>query len=185
MTNLAPSPRVTRHSLTPSVTRSPVLSLSAKLRALLDDPSPTSDLPVVGPVTAAALRDLAAIPEPADATPEQVESMLARLSLAKPKRGSGDAEAAELVKIYARALRGVAAVDLAYAYDKIVAEDRWFPGVERILDLASLSRGQRSYYRSRARRIVQRHEREWSPPGELADADALRSILPQPHGDGA
>lgn len=148
--------------------------MPAKLNDLVLSHTHHSDLPVVGPVSATALREFLDSPEPPCAAQKQVEGMLAKLSIALPKSQSTDVEANARVEIYWQALRDVPLTDLHYAFTKLVQSARFFPTVKEILEAAAYPAMMRSYRKGRAKILLLKHEREWTDPAALI-GDAERA----------
>lgn len=136
--------------------------LSDKLSALLV----SSDSPVVGPNTVAELRAWIAVPrtEPDLPTMERVENLVARLSLATKERAASPAEAKERLDLYWRVLHDVPLIDLARAFDKILATMTFMPTPAEVRRAADRFTVMRSYRLSRARHLIWLHETQYVPP---------------------
>lgn len=145
-----------------------------KLNALVLNGERHSDLPVVGPKSAQALRDFLDSPEPPTAEQKQIEGMLVKLAIALPKAQSSEAEAHARLDIYWQALRDIPLTDLHYAFSKLVQQAKFFPTVKEILDAAAYPAAARSYRKGRARTLLLKHEREWKAPGAMI-GDAERA----------
>ena len=153
--------------------------LSDKLSALLT----ALDSPVVGPITATALREWLAAPriDPDLPTAERVENMIARLSLATKERAVSEREAKERLDLYWRALRDVPLIDLGRAFDDILKLATFMPTPAEVRSKAARYTALRSYRHSRAKHLVWLHNTRWTPPtpegwaitaGELAQLKA-------------
>ncbi len=153
--------------------------LNDKLSALLT----AQDSPVVGPITATALREWLAVPriDPGLPTAERVENMIARLSLATKERAVSEREAKERLDLYWRALRDVPLVDLGRAFDDILKSATFMPTPAEVRSKAARYTALRSYRHSRAKHLVWLHDTKWTPPipegqtitaGELAELKA-------------
>ncbi|MCK0531466.1 hypothetical protein [Sphingobium agri] len=160
-------------------------SLPAKLDALLEENRSFTDLPVVGPVSAAHLREYVASCQPPMPAREQIERMIGRIAVMMPSPKLTDKEAAERLSLYGRALSVHALPDLHAAFDVIVRTCRFFPTVAEIEAIIAPIKGRRTRREGTARMILLKHEREWSEPQENLTADEaqlLGSILADPMG---
>lgn len=153
--------------------------LSDKLSALLT----AQDSPVVGPITAMALREWLAAPrtDPDLPTTDRVENMIARLSLATKERAVSEREAKERLDLYWRALRDVPLVDLGRAFDDILKSATFMPTPAEVRSKAARYTALRNFRHSRAKHLVWLHDTRWTAPipegqaiaaGELAELKA-------------
>ena len=137
-------------------------------------------MPVIGPKTACQLREYANQPEPPLVRRDQVEVMLAKLSMALPKAQSSEAETTERLDIYWQALKHHALPDLHQGFAALLRKCRFFPTIAEIEEVLEPIRGQRLGRTAQARLLVLKHEREWSPPldeADMADPDAVKALL--------
>lgn len=154
--------------------------LPSKLSTLLDQKLTFTDLPVIGPVSAQALRDYVAACVPPVATPVQINRMITRVANMMPSpRGMTDDESDERMATIRHALRHHALPDLHAVFDAILRTCRFFPTIAEIEALIAPIRARRMARVNRAELLVMKHERQWSapvtdivPPAELADLRA-------------
>lgn len=168
---------------TTSVTRWSEPSLPDKLSAVVDMGLNLSEMPVVGPISAGHLRTYIEASTPPAPQIGQIETMLAKLSIALPKKQVSDQEANERLDLYWQALRAHALPDLQQAFMVLLRTCRFFPTIAEIEDAVKAIRGPRARRLSAARLLLLKHEREWKPTGELLTAEEARqlgSILAQP-----
>jgi hypothetical protein len=135
----------------------------------------------VGPITATALREWLAAPriDPELPTPERVENMIARLSLATKERAVSEREAKERLDLYWRALRDVPLVDLGRAFDDILKSATFMPTPAEVRSKAARYTSLRNFRHSRAKHLVWLHENHWTPPipvGEVITAEELAGL---------
>lgn len=102
---------------------------------------------------------------------DQVETMLAKLSLALPKAKASDIEVDERLNIYWAELKGHALPDLQRAYSVLLQTCTFFPTIAEIEAAVAPIRAKRMARANRADMLIMKHEREWSPP--VADDDAV------------
>ena len=166
MTDRTNLPATTTAQATSLSTHSSEPPLSDKLSALLT----AKDSPVVGPITAMALREWLAAPrtDPDLPTAERVENMIARLSLATKERAVSEREAKERLDLYWRALRDVPLVDLGRAFDDIKAL------VDDIDFLTAQDRA--NIYEHNARRLFPRLKAKGGAPAEAVDVSAMLTV---------
>jgi len=148
--------------------------LSDKLTALVLG----SDSPVVGPVSAQALREYSEQPEPPLADREQIETMIGKLAIATAQQKTSQQEAGERVELYWLALRDLPVDDLRAAFLDLVKTATFLPTPAEVRT-AALSRGStRRHAKSRARYLAWLHDRDWKPPvTEFVDAAAVHALL--------
>jgi hypothetical protein len=123
----------------------------------------SNQMPVVGPKSAAALREFLEHPEPPLATLDWIEAQIGTLSI-KPHRKATVADMAMILKTYITILRVYPRVDLGYAFGRLLRENKWFPDISEIVELAAYAKGQRDFKRIQAATLIAKHEREWTPP---------------------
>lgn len=145
-------------------------------------------MPVVGPVSAQHLRSFVAASAPPLPEIDQVETMLAKLSLALPKAKASDVEADERLNIYWAELKSYALPDLQRAYSVLLQNCTFFPTIAEIEAAVAPIRAKRMARVNRADMLIMKHEREWKEPQPLLTVDEaarLRRILAAPlAGDG-
>lgn len=120
-------------------------------------------MPVVGPKSAAALREYIQHPEPPLATVEWIEAQIGTLSI-KPHRKATVADMAMILRTYIAVLSEYPRTDLGYAFGRLLRENKWFPDVSEIVELANYCRRTRRFRKSQAEVLLAKHEREWTPP---------------------
>jgi len=158
-------------------------SLDEKLSGLLANYQGMASAPVIGPRTAGMLRDfLNAGTEPPLPNKDDVESMLALLSSVKRQRQTSEAEASAQLDLYWHGLRDVPLDDLRHAYDELLKSSPWFPDISEIRKAADNGPVKRhSIRKAVAQTLIDKHEREWSPPAEPCtpeQAAAVRAMVP-------
>lgn len=170
-------------NVTPFKPKNPAtLSQPPQLDARLDALLLSGESKIIGPKAAQALRQWIADAEAFEArlampTPDRVESLVGRLSLATAKRKIAQAEAEEIHDLYWRALKDMPLVDLAAAFDDLLKSATFLPTPAEIHTKAATFRAARRYAISRARHLVWRHSVEWVPvPADLVTAADLAAI---------
>lgn len=137
-------------------------------------------MPVIGPKSAGELREFIAAPLPPTARRDQVETMLAKLSVALPKSQSSEAEIRERLELYWTALKHHALVDLHQAFGELLRSCRFFPTIAEIEAVIAPIRGRRCGRIAQARLLVLKHEHEWKAPipdEDKADPEAVKALL--------
>lgn len=137
----------------------------------------STDNPVVGPKTAAALTAFAAEPEPPTATEQQVETMIGKLAMATAQTKVSAAEAEGRLELYWLALRDIPLDDLRGAFVELVRTCTFLPTPAEVRKAASLKGAVRRHAKSRARCLVKLHEREWREPAEQVRPEEVRAVL--------
>lgn len=120
-------------------------------------------MPIVGPKSAAALREFIEHPEPPVATEEWIEAQIGTLSI-KPHRKATVADMAMILKTYVAVLAQYPRADLGYAFGRLLRESKWFPDISEILVHADYCRNTRSCKKVQAKVLLMKHEREWIAP---------------------
>lgn len=154
-----------------------------KLNELLGQRRTLSELPIIGPVSAEALRAYIAGSTPPCPDVDQVGTMLTKLSLAMPKAQTSEIEAKERLDIYWQVLRNYALPDLQQAFTVLLRTCRFFPTIAEIEEAVAPIRGRRVARVNRASLLVMKHEQEWRPPQPLLTAEEaarLGRILASP-----
>jgi hypothetical protein len=154
--------------------------LNSKLSGLLLGP----DSPVVGPNTAAALREWYTAAEAHEAALElpdagRIENMVSRLATATAFRKLSKDEAKEVHGLYRRALSDLPLVDLATAFDKLLRTSTFMPKPAEMRAEANLAGSKRRYPVSRARFLVWRHDTLWHPPVEVVTPEEMAEVRAQ------
>lgn len=120
-------------------------------------------MPIVGPKSAAILRDFVNYPDPPPATEDWIEKQIIVLSV-KPQRGRSAVEAQMLIDAYVPIMAEHSRADLGYAIGRLMRENKWFPDISEIVELAKYAKAQRDFKRIQAATLIAKHEREWTPP---------------------
>lgn len=151
--------------------------LSEKVRDLVCRSESYNDSPVVGPKTAAQLRQFLALPD-VHAMPErdQMDMMIARLALATAQPKISQAEADERMEAYWLALHDIPLEDLRWAYAELVKTATFLPTPAEIRAKAQYPGLMRTFHRTRAQMLLTKHEREWSEPVEYVRPEELEQI---------
>jgi hypothetical protein len=137
----------------------------------------SSDNPVVGPKSAAALSAFAEQPEPPLADRDQVETMIGKLAMATAQPKVSDAEATARVEMYWLALRDVPVDDLRAGFLDLLRGCTFLPTPAEVRTAAMRHGALRRHMKSRARWLVKIHEREWREPGDMVDPAEVRALL--------
>ena len=153
-------------------------SLPEKLDALLDQRIMLPDMPVIGPKSAAYLREYIAACTPPAPTEDEFENMIGELSLVMVMPQASEVGEDARLEIYWRALSGHALPDLFAAFDQILRKCRFFPTIAEIEQIIAPIRAKRMARVNRAGLLLMKHEREWAPPAadvvSMEDVAALR-----------
>lgn len=165
---------------TKSVTQWREWSLPDKLNGLVSRGSSFDHMPVIGPKSAAELRRFIEHSAPPLVQRNQVDTMLAKLSIALPKSQSSEAEAIERLDLYWQALKHHALVDLHQAFGELLRTCRFFPTIAEIEAAVKPIAGRRTSRIVQARMLLLKHDREWKAPildDELEDPAAVAAFL--------
>lgn len=130
---------------------------------LVESRNSSSEMPVVGPKSAAALREFIEHPEPPVATEDWIEAQIGTLSI-KPHRKATVADMAMILKTYVAVLSEYPRADLGYAFGRLLRENKWFPDISEILAHADYCRNVRSRKKVQAKVLLMKHESEWIAP---------------------
>lgn len=122
-----------------------------------------NEMPVIGPKSAAELQSFIDHPEPPPAEVTWIRKQIGLLSQ-KPSRRMGTLDAEMIVETFERLLKGYSRADLGYAFGQIMRKSKWFPDVADVIEYADYSVTQRSTKRVRAKMLIMKHERDWTPP---------------------
>lgn len=150
--------------------------LPAGLAAALNSRQSVLELKVPGPSSRAALQvyvDGATPPLPDE---EDIDTIIAGLAIALPRRRDTAATDGAKLEIYATALSDVPLADLAAAADTMVKTAKFFPTVAEIREAARKASGPRVARIARARILIMRHDRDWVPPSNEADPSQVARI---------
>jgi len=167
----------------PATTKSRTPSSEQPLPAKLNELVLSGDSPVVGPETAAQLREFAARPEPVPPTEDQVETMIGKLSMATAQARISDAEANARQEMYWLALRDIPADDLRAAFVDLLRTCKFMPTPAEIRSAAVSKGALRRYAKSRARFIAWKHSQDWTPSTDLVPPEELRTLMARATGN--
>jgi hypothetical protein len=120
-------------------------------------------MPVIGPETTAILREFVDHPEPPLAEPEWIEKQIIALSI-KPSRKATATDSKMILATFVTVLKDYSRVDLGYAFGRLMRENKWFPDVSEIIELAEYPRKMRKFKKGQAKMLILKHEREWRRP---------------------
>ena len=136
-------------------------------------------MPVIGPNSAAKLREFVDHPEPPMPTESWCESQIAGMSLMSHKARS-DIETKMLVDIYVPIMLEHSQPDLTYAINHIMRKNIFFPAQAEIVALAEFAKGRRDAKKYRAKALIFKHEMEWQKPipdDQLISPDDVKKLL--------
>lgn len=137
-----------------------------------------SDAPVVGPVSAKALREFSELPEPPQASRDQIETMIGKLAIATAQPKVSQAEADERVELYWLALRDLPVDDLRTGFLDLVRTATFLPTPAEVRKAAINAGSVRRHAKSRARYLAWLHDRDWRPaPDGFVDAADVRALI--------
>lgn len=157
--------------------------LPVGLAAALDSRASVLELKVCGPASRAALQAYIDGAQPPVPTDEEIDTIVAGLALALPRKQNDGSAAEAKLDIYAQALSDIPLVDLRAASDVLIKTAKFFPTVAEIRKAALVTMGPRHSRIARARLMILRHDREWSPPSEpmsAADVQKMSKIMADP-----
>ncbi len=157
--------------------------LPAGLAVALDSSTSVLELKVCGPASRAALQAYIEGATPPLPTDEDVDTIVAGLAVALPRKQNDGAAAEAKLEIYAQALADIPMVDLQAASDLLIKTARFFPTVAEIRKAALVTMGPRHSRIARARLMILRHDREWVAPDEpmsAAEAHRAAKIMSDP-----
>lgn len=137
----------------------------------------SGDSIVVGPRSAAELREFAAQPEPPMPTESEVSTMLGKLAIATAQPKVSPAEAKERLAMYWLALRDLPVADLRSAFVKIIKTKTFLPTPAEVRAAAIQAGANRKYAKSRAKHLAWLHDREWTPPKDHVPAEELKALV--------
>lgn len=137
----------------------------------------SSDSPVVGPKSAAALKAFAEQPEPPVADREQVETLVGKLAMATAQPKVSEAEAGARVELYWLALRDLPVDDLRAGFLDLLRGCTFLPTPAEVRTAALRHGAIRKYAKSRAKHLAWKHETEWQPPAELIDPAEVHALM--------
>lgn len=129
------------------------------------------ELKVPGPVSRALLQAYVDGARPPLADEEEIDTIVARLAIALPRKRDQPAVDGAKLDIYTSALSDLSLVDLRAASDWLINNAGFFPSVAEIRAAVAKMAGPRTARIARAQVMILRHDREWTPP--IAESDAV------------
>lgn len=129
------------------------------------------ELKVPGPLSRAMLQAYVDGARPPVADEEDIDTIVARLAVALPRKRDEPGVDGVKLDIYTSALSDLPMVDLRAASDWLINSARFFPSVAEIRATVAKIAGPRNARIARAQMMILRHDRDWVAP--VADADAL------------
>ena len=149
--------------------------MPAKLDALLM----SSDEPTIGPKSAEILQNFLDAPRPPMPEREQVDVMIAKLSLATANQKRSVDEEAERLELYWMTLRIYPLIDLRSAFLKLLRTCKFMPTPAEIDSVVQAEGSERRRKRVRASYLLQIHKRDYVPPQEYVTAEELAELRSQ------
>ena len=146
--------------------------MPAKLEELLMG----DHLPTIGPKTAEMLQQYVDAARPPMPEREQVEVMIAKLSLATANQKRSVEEEAERLELYWMTLRIYPLVDLRSAFIKLLRTCKFMPTPAEIDSIVQEEGSARRRRVVRARYLIQLHKRDYVPPAEYVTAEELADL---------
>ena len=135
-----------------------------------------NDILTIGPKSAEILQQFVDAPRPPMPEREQVEVMIAKLSLATAtQKRSVDEEAARL-ELYWMTLRIYPLVDLRSAFLKLLRTCKFMPTPAEIDSVVQDEGYNRRRRINRAQYLLQIHKRDYVPPQEYVTAEELQEL---------
>jgi len=146
--------------------------LPAKLDALLM----SHDEPTIGPKSAEILQKFLDGPRPPMPEREQVDVMIAKLSLATANQKRSVDEEAERLELYWMTLRIYPLIDLRSGFLKLLRTCKFMPTPAEIDSVVQAEGSERRRKRARASYLLQIHKRDYVPPQEYVTAEELAEL---------
>ncbi len=146
--------------------------MPAKLDALLM----SHDEPTIGPKSAEILQKFLDGPRPPMPEREQVDVMIAKLSLATANQKRSVDEEAERLELYWMTLRIYPLIDLRSGFLKLLRTCKFMPTPAEIDSVVQAEGSERRRKRARASYLLQIHKREYVPPQEYVTAEELAEL---------
>ena len=149
------------------------------LPAKLNDLLMGSDLPTIGPKSAETLQQYVDAPRPPMPDREQVEVMIAKLSLATASQKRSQDEEAERLELYWMTLRIYPLIDLRSAFVKLLRTCKFMPTPAEIDSVVQEEGRERRRKLMRAEYLLMIHHRDYVPPQEYVTAEELAELRSQ------
>ena len=144
--------------------------------AKLDELLMSNDLPTIGPKSAETLQKFLDAPRPPMPEREQVDVMIAKLSLATANQKRSVEEEAERLELYWMTLRIYPLVDLRSAFIKLLRTCKFMPTPAEIDSIVQEEGRDRRRKLARAEYLLMIHRREYTPPQEYVTAEELAAL---------
>ena len=144
--------------------------------AKLDELLLSSDLPTIGPKSAEILQQFVDAARPPMPEREQVEVMIAKLSLATANQKRSVDEEAERLELYWLTLRIYPLVDLRSAFLKLLRTCKFMPTPAEIDTVVQDEGYERRRRINRAKHLLMIHYREYIEPQEYVTAKELEDL---------
>lgn len=144
--------------------------------AKLDELLLSSDLPTIGPKSAEILQQFVDAARPPMPEREQVEVMIAKLSLATANQKRSVDEEAERLELYWLTLRIYPLVDLRSAFLKLLRTCKFMPTPAEIDTVVQDEGYERRRRVNRAKHLLMIHYREYTAPQEYVTAQELEDL---------
>ena len=144
--------------------------------AKLDELLMSSDLPTIGPKSAEILQQFVDAARPPMPEREQVEVMIAKLSLATANQKRSVDEEAERLELYWLTLRIYPLVDLRSAFLKLLRTCKFMPTPAEIDTVVQDEGYERRRRINRAKHLLMIHYREYIEPQEYVTAKELEDL---------
>ncbi len=144
--------------------------------AKLDELLMSSDLPTIGPKSAEILQQFVDAARPPMPEREQVEVMIAKLSLATANQKRSVDEEAERLELYWLTLRIYPLVDLRSAFLKLLRTCKFMPTPAEIDAVVQDEGYERRRRINRAKHLLMIHYREYIEPQEYVTAKELEDL---------
>jgi hypothetical protein len=162
--------------IVPSQQSQPTQWLEPSLPAKLDELLLSSDLPTIGPKSAEILQQFVDAARPPMPEREQVEVMIAKLSLATANQKRSVDEEAERLELYWLTLRIYPLVDLRSAFLKLLRTCKFMPTPAEIDTVVQDEGYDRRRRINRAKHLLMIHYREYTEPQEYVTAKELEDL---------
>ena len=144
--------------------------------AKLNDLLMGSDLPTIGPKSAETLQQYVDAPRPPMPDREQVEVMIAKLSLATASQKRSQDEESERLELYWMTLRIYPLIDLRSAFVKLLRTCKFMPTPAEIDSVVQEEGRERRRKLMRAEYLLMLHHRDYVPPKEYVTAEELAEL---------
>jgi hypothetical protein len=135
-----------------------------------------SDLPTIGPKSAETLQQYVDAPRPPMPDREQVEVMIAKLSLATASQKRSQDEESERLELYWMTLRIYPLIDLRSAFVKLLRTCKFMPTPAEIDSVVQEEGRERRRKLMRAEYLLMLHHRDYVPPKEYVTAEELAEL---------